>query len=406
MNKAKKVKPGMCRISGLTSTSGKPGRIRSMVLFCLLILLRPLYSDANVRASDDVKDKFRIIEFKGHSGFHLYSGGPLEEALESGYSALELRFGWQSSNPHGWQSMYNYPAYGIGWYSGFIGNPEQLGMPGGVYGFISFPLQNKPKHVFITETALGLSYDLNPFDPETNEHNHLIGSRFNVYFNLNIGGRYKFNREIDLMYGVDITHFSNGRMFRPNRGLNMMGVNLGLRYHFNASQKHIDNSTHPSILLDARPRHTVFNPAEKVNSGNILITAAVGGVQNNSDIGTRNLHLTSSIMLEYAYRFNPKHGTTTGFDLLYDKSRKEKFPDDKQHVYAAHLGYDYYFWKICMRLQLGTYLHSRGHRMKGSFFLRPALQYNTDGPLFLQLGLKTRAGFRADWIEYGVGVRL
>ena len=352
------------------------------------------------------EDRFRFIEVKGHSGAHLYSDGPLEDALKNGYGAVELRYGWQSHNPEGWQSMYRYPAYGVGWYSGFIGNPEQMGMPGGVYGFISFPLQRHKKHVFITETALGLSYDLKPYNPDDNVYNDLIGSRINVYFNLNIGGRYKFNRELDLLYGIDITHFSNGRTFRPNSGLNMYGINLGLRYHFNASQRHVDNSPHPETLLDARPRLGKYNPVEEVREGRFLVYGAGGFVQHEVNMGTNEHHPTASFLLEYAYRFTTKHGVTTGLNLFYDQSLEEDFPGEQHHFYGAHLGYDYYFWRMCVRLQAGSYLHKRGHRMKENYFFRPALQYNPENRMFVQVGLKTRAGFRADWIEFGLGFRI
>jgi len=352
------------------------------------------------------EDRFRFIEVKGHSGAHLYTGGPLEEALSRGYGAVELRYGWQSHNPEGWQSKYRYPAYGVGWYSGFIGNPDQLGLPGGVYGFISFPLQKHRTNVFILETALGLSYDLQPYNPDDNVYNDLIGSRINVYFNLNIGGRYKFNRELDLLYGIDLTHFSNGRTFQPNSGLNMYGFNLGLRYHFNASQRHVDNSPHPEILLDARPRFEEYTKGEKINEGRLQVYGAGGFVQHPVNKGTDKHHLTGSLVLEYAYRFSTKHGLAGGLDLFYDSSLEENFPDKKHHFYGAHLGYDYHFWNLCVRIQAGTYLHKRGHDLKEHYFYRPALQYNLQNGMFAQVGLKTRAGFRADWIEFGLGFRL
>lgn len=162
------------------------------------------------------------------------------------------------------------------------------------------------------EPSLGLSYDFEPYNPETNVHNDAIGSRFNVYFALNLGAAYRLNREMDLVYGLDLTHFSNGRTFRPNKGLNLAGLNLGFRYHFN------------------KPHH----------------------------------------------------------------------------FYGTHLGYDYSFWLLSFRMQAGTYLHSRGHDYKGAYFFRPALQLRPGKSWFVQVGLKTQAGFKADWVEYGLGLRL
>ncbi len=47
-------------------------------------------------------NEFKFFEIKGHSGSHLYTGDELTDALENGYGALEIRYGWQSNNPTGW----------------------------------------------------------------------------------------------------------------------------------------------------------------------------------------------------------------------------------------------------------------------------------------------------------------
>ena len=48
-------------------------------------------------------------------------------------------------------------------------------------------------------------------DPETNPTNDAIGSRVTVYFNLNFGWTYKWTKEMDIVYGIDFTHFSISR---------------------------------------------------------------------------------------------------------------------------------------------------------------------------------------------------
>ncbi|WP_132435418.1 acyloxyacyl hydrolase [Natronoflexus pectinivorans] len=349
---------------------------------------------------------FRFLEIRGHSGNHLYTGESLSEALSNGYGALQVRYGWQSSNPEGWQNMYLYPAYGFGWYSGFIGNPDLLGTPSAVYGFISFPLFHHHRHQMVIDPALGLSYDLKPFDEEKNELNDAIGSRFNVYFNLNIGARYRLNRELDFLYGLDITHFSNGRTFRPNAGLNMWGFNMGLRYHFNTQQNRIDNSSHPTTILDVRPVLEVFKSPEKIRQGSVWIYGAGGLVQNDEDKGTGKQYGTITATAEYQYKLNSKNGLTGGLNFFYDNSLKSRYPDKRHDFYGAHAGYDFMFWQLTLRMQVGSYLHARGHDLKGNFFFRPAIKIDAGERFYFQLGLKTQAGFKADWVEYGVGVRL
>jgi hypothetical protein len=355
--------------------------------------------------STSFKD-FRFFEITGHSGSHIYTGEELKEALANGYGAIQVKYGWQSNNPENWQSMYLYPAYGFGWYSGFIGNPDILGSPGAIYGFISFPLFNHPRHQLLIDPAFGISYDFNPYDIENNVLNDAIGSRFNVFFNLKLGAKYRMNREIDLIYGLDFTHFSNGRMYRPNAGLNMFGPNLGIRYNFNNRQNRVDNSSHPDIILASRPVLHHFQPAVPIRKGEILVYGAGGLVQNREDMGTDRQHAVFTSFIEYNYILNAKSGFAAGFDFFYDNSMADLFSADRLDIYGMHIGYDFRFWQLSLKMQVGTYLHERGHQMKGNFFFRPAIKYDFHDHLFLQLGLKTQAGMRADWIEYGLGIRI
>jgi hypothetical protein len=372
--------------------------------FAALILL--FFNFDLLHAQDTpVHNHFRFIEIKGLSGNHLYSGESLKEALASGYGAVLVKYGWQSYNPEGWQNMYVYPAYGLGWYSGFIGNPELLGEPSAVYGFISLPLFRHHRHQMLIEPAFGLSYDLKPYHAGNNSANDAISTRFNVYFNLNIGAKYRMNREIDLMYGFDFTHFSNGRTFKPNRGLNMFGPNLGIRYHYNSKQNKVDNAYQPQTILDVRPTLSVYRASEPIREGKVLLYGAGGIVQNDKDKGTSRQHSTYTALLEYQYLLNTKNAFTIGFNLFYDHSLVEQFPDENFGFYGIHGGYDFMFWKMSIRIQGGTYFR-KGREFKGDFFFRPALKYDINKFLYAQLGLKTMAGPKADWVEYGLGVKL
>ncbi len=281
-----------------------------------------------------------------------------------------------------------------------------LGQPGALYGFISFPLSTPRRHQMVIEPAFGYSYDLKPYDPDSDVTNDAIGSRFNVYFNLNLGANYRLNREMDLIYGIDLTHFSNGRMFKPNAGLNMFGINLGVRYHFNSQQNKIDNAEFPKQILNVRPHPIPKLRAASVNKSGITIYGATGLVQNDENSGTSKQYSTFTTMAEYHYTLNQKSGFAIGLDAFYDNSLKEYFPHNNLYFFGFHGGYDLLFWKMALRVQVGSYLHERGRKYKGNYFIRPALRYHFTDHIFTQVGLKTQDGFKADWIEFGLGVKI
>jgi len=350
-------------------------------------------------------NKFRGFSISGHSGSHIYTGDKLAEALENGYGAVTVRLHW-IANPdtNSWKHYYGFPSYGVGVYSGAIGNPDILGTPNAIYGFMSFPVHQSRKSSFFIEPALGLTYDLKPYDSENNPLNDAIGSRVSVYFNLNFGGRLWVSREMDFTYGFDLTHFSNGRTFEPNYGLNMAGFNIGMLYYFNKAQKHTDNSLRPETILQVRPVYPPSKNNYRTNDFYVSLYQAVGTTQGKGlTEGERFFNATTN--LEFVYKRSLKHSWLIGFDLLYDGSLKPDYPEQSDRLaYAIHPGYDFSFWKFDIRAQIGFYLGD--NKGKGAFFSRPALRYNFNKSVFAQLGLKTKDGFAADWVEYGVGVKL
>ena len=356
---------------------------------------------------------FRFFDLKGHSGMHIYSGQSLADELQYGYGSLEIRYGWQTKGSEEWQKAYFYPAFGVGWYSGYIGDPDVFGNPNALYGFASFPLSHHKRNIFLIEPALGLTYNLNPYDPETNTINDAIGAKFAVYFNLNFGGKFRLNREVDLLYGLDFTHFSNGRTATPNFGLNMFGLNLGARYHFNTLQKKVDNSLNPTTVLHVRPDYLDHHKPQKLGQHIVRLYQAIGTVQNDRDAGTDTRYMTSSTVLEYQYRFNELSSVYFGGDLFYDGSVSDTITHPSYNTYqttvfpAIHAGYEFSFWKIGIGVQVGVYLSEAANEYKNSLlWLRPNIKYDFSDRFYAQLGLKTFDGAAADWVEYGIGFKL
>lgn len=353
--------------------------------------------------NDDSFGRFRYIEVRGHSGYHLYAGETLRDDVSSGFGSIEIRYGWQRTDPDQWTSRYNYASYGIGYYSGFIGNPDILGKPNAIFGFVNFPLSSgSKKNVLEMGLALGLTYNLKPFDPVTNPNNDAIGSPFAVYFDLYFGAAYKLTRELDLLYGIDYTHFSNGRITTPNYGYNMYGINLGLRYHYNADQKFVNSDPYTDELLQARFNRPKSNKSIKLRQSSVEVYVAGGTVQNEDDKGTYKRYGIFSGVLDYRYKFNSMHAVTAGFDYFWDGSLQVEYPDiEDQTLFGAHLGYDFMFGKFAVRLQGGAYLTD--DKNKTPTYVRAAFRYDINKWLYVQLGVKTRKTSRADWVEFGVG---
>ena len=367
-----------------------------------------IHAQRDTISFDAVKDvenygRFRFIEVRGHTGYHLYAGELLNEAVNDGYGALEVRYGWQSKDPEKWPSRYGYATYGVGYYSGFVGNPEVLGKPNAIFGFVNFPLSRPDRrNVLETGLSLGLTYNLEPFDALSNPENDAIGSPFAVYFNLNFGAAYKMTRELDLVYGLDFTHFSNGRMTTPNYGFNMYGLNLGLRYHYNADQKYVNRDVYSDQLLPARFKRPEGSKSIKLRESSIEVYLSGGTVQNEEDKGTDKRYGIFSGAIDYRFKFNSMHAVVAGFDYFWDGSLEVEYPETKDQVLTGlHVGYDFMFGKFAVRLHGGAYLSD--DKGKTPTYMRAGFRYDITKWLFAQIAVKTKNTSRADWVEFGVG---
>ncbi|MDM9630295.1 acyloxyacyl hydrolase [Robiginitalea aurantiaca] len=374
--------------------------------FCAAIGLfaqNPLYTKTGTES--DNQGRFRTLEVRGHTGGHMYGGETLTSKLESGYGALEVRFAWQSRDEDIW-GKYGYPSYGVGAYAGFLGDPDVFGNPNALFGFINFPI-SKPsrRNQFNIEPSLGLTYNLEPFDPENNPLNDAIGARMAVYFNLNFGWAYQWTPEMDITYGLDFSHFSNGRSFTPNWGLNMFGINVGMRYHYNADQHRVDREGYPQDKLQSRYLRSTKKPNEKVpENQSVNLYTALGTVQTEEGAGTDTRYGTFSLVLDYQHKFNNMHSVSAGLDYFVDNSLKETYPEGngKNSLIGIHAGYDFMFWRITTLVHGGTYITEK--LGKDALFLRPAIRYDLNKWAYAQVGLKT-IGFAADWVEFGIGIK-
>ncbi|MCW3467457.1 acyloxyacyl hydrolase [Chitinophaga nivalis] len=354
--------------------------------------------------------RFKYLELKLHNGSHIYNGENMGEFLKHGYQSMEIRMGWQSTGAHDWQRALNYPSYGLGFYTGWIGEATILGNPSGLYGFFYAPLCRRKRHTFEAGLALGLTYDLNTYDKHTNPLNDAISSKVDVYFNLSIGGVWKASEIWDLTYGLDLTHFSNGRTHTPNLGLNMAGFNVGVRYHYNSIKRIVKKQIDSTYTANIRPTFIVapLKPLRQRNE--VSIYGAFGVVQHDSRQNTSAFYGTASLVMDYSRRYSHIASFGAGLDGFYDGSLGYTYEQqyggrvrtgDKM-LGGIHIGHALHLQRFDLVTQMGTYWYQRDDK-KGSVFLRVGLRYNLHKNGFMQIGLKTLNGAKADWAEWGGG---
>ncbi len=411
------------------------------------------------------KGHFSYIELKLHSGGILQGTKNLGEFFAEGHSSSELRIGFQSTGRKKWQRTWNYPQYGIGFFAGDMRASATLdsiiGTPAGIYGFIGMPWYRSPneKFWFNTDLAAGLSYGFTPYDVATNPLNDVIGSRVNVYFNLQLATYYRISDRIDLNLGAGLIHFSNGRWRTPNLGINLVGLNMGVAYHFNPMGPYVKSVGNASQSNPLRPQFIVKDDEESENRTEINIIGALGTNSNKpikAGSGLQgNSFLASSVIIDYAHRFWERGKVTTGLDLFYDASLGETYvnyqytkieengtlvsypvdadgnvlttsdgsPDysNPAHAYSGtlphdvqlyqkvmagwHVGHDLLIERFTLVTQFGMYIYKQSPK-RGGWYLRAGGKVSINEHLFANITLKTQNGGISDWVEFGMGYRI
>ncbi len=370
---------------------------------------------------------FNFIQVSGYSGTHLGTDEKMEEMFKKGFYGMGVRFGVQSTGRKEWQRLHNYPKYGIGvsWFD--LGGAEAdslIGAPSSMYFFFSAPWVRFSNFTFSTDLEIGLSYDFKPYNPETNSTQKYIGARTNLHFCLDLAFDYELSDRFDIGLGLAMLHFSNGRTFTPQRGINLGGLNFNVSYYFNPVKnytKFVDPEYQPPIraeFVDA-PK-SVFKPHHEFQfmASVATVQAEPGDAKDeNGNVDTTGAegprYVASTWSVDYAYQFARKFKALVGIDAFYDGSVEylydDKLPQETtfadKSFYGAHVGFQYLIERFAFMFNYGRYIH-KNFEQRGKWYMRVGGKIGITDNLDAHIALKTRNGGIADWIEWGFSYKL
>ena len=109
---------------------------------------------------------------------------------------------------------------------------KELGKPLAVYLFQGAKLKEFGRGVSLNyEINLGLSFNWNHYDVINNPRFEALGSGVNALLGGNLYFKKSISNRFDLLWGIDLLHFSNGSWRTPNYGLNSMSAIVGVAYN-------------------------------------------------------------------------------------------------------------------------------------------------------------------------------
>lgn len=204
------------------------------------------------------------IEIEGRPGYIAPLNPFLEGENQAGKSidkslAMHLKYSLQFHPDSYCGQIYNGAYQGIGVAHFDFGNRNELGAPTAVYLFQGAQLARLTNHLTLNyEWNFGLSFGWQPYNFYNNYYNRIIGSKRNAYINMNVYFDWMVSRRLNVIFGFDATHFSNGNTRIPNGGLNTIGMKAGLAYNFSINDSPVFSHFAPPSIPAFR-RHVSYD---------------------------------------------------------------------------------------------------------------------------------------------------
>lgn len=342
-----------------------------------------------------------------HQGVHWNRTEYLQDQMNDGFRAFEAKLGFQTLGGELWQQHNRYPQYGVGIHFAdeILNDPDttNLGNPFSAFLFYNIPMARFGRFSLNTNISAGLSYMNHVYDPLSNPYNDVVGSNINLYFDLNLNMGVKLSERLDLTLGYGMTHYSNGRIHLPQKGLNNWGWQVGMAYIFGGPDEPFRRAEFMEI------EEPEFNQYEEVQ---LMLSFGVTEWQpGNVPEGVH--YLTSSFTADYAFRFSIRSAVTFGMDMMYDASlsydipyiAKEDVTEIQKVYFGGHIGYQYTIDKLTLLFNGGTYFKHWSFD-RSFYFMRAGGRIRINDYLAAHICVKSRNGIRSDWIEWGIAASI
>jgi hypothetical protein len=360
-----------------------------VILFVLII-----FSSITLKAQQSPKPTY-ILTSRIHYGFIWNFSEEVSHLSTQHMPAFELNLTKQTKGNKSWQQEYRYPQVGYSLYYYAFDPKKPVGNALGI-------LAHAGKKVFRTKRSnlqwrmgFGLAYVEKRFEVETNFKNNVISQRVNFTLNGQLNYNFQITPKVLFNIGLGLTHISNGALRRPNFGINLPTMHVGIGVNISKTD---DEYKKDSLKIFRRKTYFHVSPFMGLKE-----VYPVNGPK----------YCVGGINAVVERRVNRKSGLQAGLDFSYDHSKKSEIKNDTLNLdnvflnraqAAVLIGHELYLNRLSLLTQGGIYLYDPTH-LNNSFYQKVGFKYYFTEKIFVNMTMKLHLGI-ADWIEWGMGVRL
>lgn len=301
-----------------------------------------------------------------------------------------------SGNFSGWKQMdenYRNLMWGTGLSFFNLGNRSLNGLTFAWHIHVEAMLKQRKHSLSTLRFGSGVGYIDRPYDLQTNKKNKAIGSKLNGNMQIMLKHYIDLGKKTSLALGIGITHYSNGNFRRPNLGINMAHLSLGILRKVNF----VDPVPSKDLGKLFPDRGFEFN---------------LGYARKQIAVADTRFFNIYSTGLMYYFRHNKtrlwRFGTEFFFDKTYPYSlfneaslKNNKLPDFTE--VAVKVGHEFQFGRISVVTDLGTYLY-RPNEYKKRVYFSIGFNYALGKNFVAQTRLKSHMAV-ADYFYWSAGYR-
>ena len=313
-----------------------------------------------------------------------------------------------------WHQLYKNFHYGVGLFHGVFNYSKNIGNPWGLYGIIGFTPIDKVKWQMKTDIALGFSGIWDGFSQEDNPYNVAVSTPIECYAQARLSFHYNITDNWHLGLSGAFTHFSNGCIKRPNKGINIFNPTITLAYN----PKNITRTRIPD-----------FEPKFEKNFQRIVsFYAGVKGMYwdgycsegDRVDLSRdtiRNVYSVFGLQYREMFALTMSQGLGWGMDLSYNdvikrnkgwhhfQPKYDQGFDLTRFTFSIFASYEYSINRLSITMEPGIYIYKPQFTYFSRLYQRIGLRYNVFDNMFVQMSLRAYHFTKADYIEWGVGYR-
>ncbi|MCR5696622.1 MAG: acyloxyacyl hydrolase [Marinilabiliaceae bacterium] len=354
-------------------------------------------------------DVGKIVQTNDHLKGLNKSGAPFER-----YKAYSLGVAWRTSGNKDWHHVNNFPSFGFGIYTAKLDGDDELGQPISLFGTLKGVIARLGSNTIGYNVDYGVAFHWTPYDYNSNSYNITIGSKASAHLGLGVNYSYTIANRVELGVDAGFTHFSNGAIRKPNKGLNLMHV-----------------SAHVAYLLNQQ-RPIVRKFFEKQKSNNIDFTVGFGLKSSEVDSAETGFNRTyydnirfhvatlqAAFLHQYCQRGKYGAGLSLVYDDFYDSTILPVCEGDGARVvhgnfskrfslgvFAEHI---FMVGPLSFPTQLGYYIYQPNvskSQKKNSLFQRAGVRYTLPFDAYFGVNIYAHRLSKADFIEWNLGYNL